>query len=115
MTKQIKKIFCVLLCLSMIFALSGCGDERSSGVMLDFEDEESIVTSSDEAENNDSNSSQADSNTNSNSSTNSKNETVSKVEGTDGTSDPFANVPARLNGTTVKFAHFGDEGSAEYE
>ncbi len=116
-----KKLTAILLCLAMLLAFAGCGDnvttsdagdasEDLTGEVLDFEDETVNLTGGD------------GSSTTSGGSTSSGDTIVSAGGG--GTvekpveltgDDPFANIPKRLKGTTVTFAQWGDEGAEDYK
>jgi len=108
--KKYTRILAMLLSLVMVVSLCACGggattSEDEAGGLLGFEDETaSGVGGSDGGK------------------TDGGNVSVGTVSGTTveskvemSGSDPFANIPKRLKGTTVTFAHFGDEGAAEYQ
>lgn len=107
------------LCVALLFAFVGCGNNNAStntseengensGTLLEFEDETGEgITSQQSSSKDDPNAVEI---------------TGSTTIATDGTdkvdlsgNDPFANIPKNLRGTTVTFAHFGDEGSSEYK
>lgn len=108
--KKFVKPLALVICLVMLFAFSGCGKtETASNVesdgagLLDFDNE--TVSGK---ENTDSAASGSGT-TGSNGGT--KVEEPVKIN----EDDPFASIPKKLKGTTVKFAHFGDEGASEYQ
>lgn len=125
MKKQIK-LFALMLAIAMLFGAVGCNkantssnsSEGESGVLLGFDDE---TVGANNGEGTGSGSSGGSSNSGGNSASggnggkgNGGGKVVEKPVDTSG-SNPFANIPSRLKGTTVTFAHFGDEGAAEYE
>ncbi len=126
--KKILKPMALLLALAMSFSLVGCkngntssdsSDEVVGGALVDFDDE--TVTGG-EGDATDGNGTTGGNTTGGNGTTggnettggNGGGTTVEKPVDTSG-KDPFASIPKRLKGTTVTFAHFGDEGAAEYE
>lgn len=125
MKKQIK-LFALMLAIAMLFGAVGCNkantsstsSKGTSGVLLGFDDE---TVGANNGEGTGSGSSGGSSNSGGNSASggnggkgNGGGKVVEKPVDTSG-SNPFANIPSRLKGTTVTFAHFGDEGAAEYE
>ncbi len=121
--KKQTRLLAVFICLIMLFSFAGCGnsDQTSSddqnlnndtGVLIDdFEDETVPGTQGDGSDVQGTNS--GGGNTGGNNT--GGNSTGGNNTGGSSGSDPFANIPSRLKGTTVVFAHFGDEGAAEYE
>lgn len=125
MKKQIK-LFALILAIAMLFGAVGCNKANTSsnsskgesGVLLGFDDE---TVGANNGEGTASGSSGGSGNSGGNSASggnggkgNGGGTVVEKPVDVSG-SDPFANIPSRLKGTTVTFAHFGDEGAAEYE
>lgn len=128
MKKQIK-LFALILAIAMLFGAVGCNkantsstsSEGEAGVLLGFDDE---TVDTNNGEGTDSAASGGSGNSGGNSASgshggqgnsgNGGGTVVEKPVDVSG-SDPFANIPSRLKGTTVTFAHFGDEGAAEYE
>ena len=131
MKKQIK-LFALMLAIAMLFGAVGCNkantssnsSEGEAGVLLGFDDETVDVNngegtgsgSSGGSGNSGGNGGQGNSGNSGNGGNggNGGGTVVEKPVDVSG-SDPFANIPSRLRGTTVIFAHFGDEGAAEYE
>lgn len=129
MKKQIK-LFALMLAIAMLFGAVGCNkantssnsSEGEAGVLLGFDDE---TVDANNGEGADSGSSGGSSTSGGNSASGSNGSQGNSGDNGGGTvvekpvdvsgSDPFANIPSRLKGTTVTFAHFGDEGAAEYE
>ena len=125
MKKQIK-LLALILAIAMLFGAVGCNKANTSsnsskgesGVLLGFDDE---TVGANKGEGTASGSSGGSGNSggkggqgNSGNGGNGGGTVVEKPVDVSG-SDPFANIPSRLKGTTVTFAHFGDEGAAEYE
>ena len=125
MKKQIK-LFALILTIAMLFGAVGCNKANTSsnsskgesGVLLGFDDE---TVGANNGGGTGSGSSGGSGNSggkggqgNSGNGGNGGGTVVEKPVDVSG-SDPFANIPSRLKGTTVTFAHFGDEGAAEYE
>lgn len=125
MKKQIK-LFALILAIAMLFGAVGCNKANTSsnsskgesGVLLGFDDE---TVGANNGGGTGSGSSGGSGNSggkggqgNSGNGGNGGGTVVEKPVDVSG-SDPFANIPSRLKGTTVTFAHFGDEGAAEYE
>lgn len=128
MKKQIK-LFALILAIAMLFGAVGCNkantsstsSEGEAGVLLGFDDE---TVDTNNGEGTDSAASGGSGNSGGNSASgshggqgnsgNGGGTVVEKPVDVSG-SDPFANIPSRLKGTTVTFAHFGDEGASEYE
>ena len=117
--KKITRLLAILLSLAMLCCMTACGNSKTSseggsgatgGNLLEFDDETASGVASD-AGNDGTGSSGGTNSTGGNSSTGGT--TVDKPV-TMGSSDPFANIPKRLKGSTVTFAHFGDEGADEY-
>ncbi len=118
MKTKLYKLTALLLCFLMVFAVAGCGNkattsepEETQGTFVDFEDETVSVDNTTETNSKGGTASTTSGNgttVNTNSGT-----VVEKPVEMNG-SDPFANIPKRLRGTTVTFAHFGDEGADEY-
>lgn len=113
MKKKFLRIISSVICLAMILVLGGCGDketasEGNNAAILDFEDEvgEGITVSSSDSQT---------SGTGTSATTDiGEGVTITdKVEFND--SDPFANIPKRLKGSTVTFACWGDEGHDKYQ
>lgn len=102
--KKYTRILSLMLCAIMVLCLCACGGNTTSGTMVGFEDESTDYTGAQ---------SQGGQGGNGGTTVSNGGTTVeSKVTMTG--SDPFANIPKRLKGTTVTFAHFGDEGASEY-
>ena len=122
MKKSSKKFIAILLCLIMIFTFAACGSAENSSsddsplligvdnnLTVDVDGNNSSQTGGKDTENK-------------------NNGTTSVIGGstedyggntvTDkvdlSSNDPFANIPARLKGTTVKFATWGDESGSAY-
>lgn len=119
MKKSIKTL-ARLLCLTTVMGFAGCGKKDTasdasadasdaSAVLIDNFDDDTVSTG-DKTQS-------GSSTTGSGGTTGGNNgggtvvERPVEMKG----SDPFANIPKRLRGTTVTFAHFGDEGASEYE
>lgn len=108
--KKLFKPLALAMCLIMLFAFSGCGKAKttsevnSDSGLLDFDNE--TVS----GKNNDSGTASGN-DTNVSSGGGTKVEEPVKIN----ENDPFSNIPKKLKGTTVKFAHFGDEGASEYQ
>lgn len=128
MKKQIK-LFALILAIAMLFGAVGCNkantsstsSEGEAGVLLGFDDEtvdanngEGTDSAASGGSGNSGGNSASGSNGGQGNSGNGGGTVVEKPVDVSG-SDPFANIPSRLKGTTVTFAHFGDEGAAEYE
>lgn len=130
MKKQIR-LFALLLAIAMLFCVVGCGNantastssEGEAGVLLGFDDETVDANNGGEGSGNSANgnttgggntSGSGNASGGNNAQGNDGGTVVENPVDTSG-SDPFANIPKRLKGTTVTFAHFGDEGAAEYE
>lgn len=126
--KKAKKLLALLLSLAMLFAMVGCGGEETAdtssqvaageedadGQLLDFDDVSGTVK--------DPNASGGSggaggaggaggSGGGAGGGVQANPNATAPMQG----SDPFANIPARLKGTTMTFAHFGDEGADEYQ
>lgn len=125
MKKQIK-LFALILAIAMLFGAVGCNKANTSsnsskgesGVLLGFDDESVGANNGGGTGSGSSggsgNSGGKGGQGNSGNGGNGGGTVVEKPVDVSG-SDPFANIPSRLKGTTVTFAHFGDEGAAEYE
>ncbi len=114
MKKKLYQLTALLLSLAMLFAFAGCGKKKAStkkeeaGTLVDFEDETTEVGGDTDGDGTDS-----DGNSGSGGG-NGGGATVEKPVEMTG-SDPFANIPKRLKGTTVTFAVWGDEGADMYK
>lgn len=106
------KILSLVLCVAIVLSLCACGGSKPSssevegGELLGFEDEVNITVSG-------TNSTSGGAQGGEGNGADTGNKVESKIELSG--SDPFANVPKRLKGTTVVFAQWGDEGAAEYQ
>ena len=113
--KKILRMMSLLLCIAMVFALGACGKaENTSSVNED----DPILIGFDGVSNVDGTNSEKNESAASNIGINDKTEeyggtTVSQRVDIK-SSDPFANIPERLRGTTVKFATWGDESGEAY-
>lgn len=117
MKKQLNRILAMTMCILLIFSAVGCtkgntGSETSTtndgeNVMFEFEDEKGEGIQNDETTSTDKNTSDKELNA-------SEGVTITEQIQFDD-KDPFANIPKKLKGTTVVFAHFGDEGATEYQ
>ncbi len=104
MKKQISKILALLLTFAMVFTLSACGGDKG-GEVLDFGDEKGDGFEVPEKEANSELLNQIGSGV-----------TITEDDKVDlSSTDPFANIPKRLKGTTVTFACWGDEGHDKYQ
>ena len=127
MKKQIK-LFALILAIAMLFGAVGCNKANTSsnsskgesGVLLGFDDE-TVGANNGEGTGSGSSGGSGNSggkggqgNSGNGGKGNGGGTVVEKPVDVSG-SNPFANIPSRLKGTTVTFAHFGDEGAAEYE
>ncbi len=119
MKTKFYKLMAFLLSLCLIASFAGCGEaaettsessEDPAGMLVDFEDETASVTQDD----NSGTTSGGNASGGDTAVSVSGGATVEKPVDVSG-SDPFASVPKRLKGTTVTFAHFGDEGADEYQ
>ena len=112
MRKWFLKTVSLLCCLSMLTMLGACGNkdkktESDNVGLIDFDDERGDgIQSGNDSET----SSDVSSNASSSTGSTSESEPVN-ISG----NDPFANIPKNLKGSTLTFAHFGDEGAAEYK
>lgn len=114
MKKHISKIVALAMSVLMVLTLGACGgktDNESavSGIIGEFDDEKGNGITSSGTQ-----TSGSKGGTNSVSSGTVGETTITSEVDLSG-KDPFANIPSRLRGTTVTFAHFGDEGSSEYQ
>lgn len=112
MKKVLFRCLAVFMCLAMVFSLAACSKDKgdiASGTLLDFEDETGEGLSGD---NNDAASGTVSGEGTTSGATGGN--TITEQIDISG-KDPFAKVPARLRGTTVKFAQWGDEGASEYQ
>lgn len=116
--KKQTRVLAFLLCFVMLFSFAGCGkgkettsEPEDTGVLIDGFEDETVSTNqnADDGEN------VTQSGSSSNGNNGGSNNGGSNNGGSSSNADPFANIPSRLRGTTVVFAHFGDEGAAEYE
>ena len=114
-----KKLLALLMCFVMTVSFTACkkgsdsSDDSSptSGTanLVDFDDEDNVnVSGNSEAGAHTSSSGKSGKAGNESQSSN-----TSKVV-FEGSKDPFANIPKRLKGSTVKFASWGDESSETY-
>ena len=121
MKKSAVRIFALLLSLVLCFSMAACGgsDDTSSktqseatgdidelGGDISFDGGNTNGDSTDDSSNGDSNDANQNNQTNDGSF---GGETTSESR-----LDVFNNIPKNLRGTTVTFAHWGDEGGAEY-
>lgn len=118
MKNTLKKLLAAMLCIVMLVTLGACGKETTSS---DDTEDDAILVGVDGEDT-------VDVDTGDNGGTEGNQSNTSSVGGTTedyggatvtdkvviSGSDPFANIPARLKGTTVKFATWGDESSSVY-
>ena len=115
MRKWFLKTVSLLCCLSMLTMLGACGNkdkktESDNVGLIDFDDERGDgIQSGNDSETSSDASSNA-SNASSGTGSTSESEPVN-MSG----NDPFANIPKSLRGSTLTFAHFGDEVASEYK
>ena len=117
MKKQLLRILAMTMCILLAFSVVGCskgntGSETSEtadggNMMFEFEDENGEGIRKEETTSTDKKTPSKELNA-------SEGVTVTEQIKLDG-NDPFANIPKKLQGTTVVFAHFGDEGATEYQ
>lgn len=119
MKKSIKTL-ALLLCLTTVMGFAGCGKkDTASDAGADASDASAVLIGNfdDDTVSTGDKTQSGSSTTGSGGTTGGNNgggTVVEKPVEMKG-SDPFANIPKRLKGTTVTFAHFGDEGASEYE
>lgn len=121
MKKKIK-LFALMLAVVMLFGAVGCNQSETSsnssegeaGVLIGGFGDETVDTNNGDAASLGGSGGSTSGGSTSGGSTSGGGTVVSEPVEMSG-SDPFANIPARLNGTTVTFAHWGDEGATEYE
>lgn len=112
---NLKKILALILCLAMVLTLGACGKANTesgskgdSAQLIGFDaDKNTVGTSSSDVA--DSTSSIVSGSTEDYGG----NKVENKVEFN--SKDPFANIPKRLKGTTVRFASWGDETGDAYK
>lgn len=114
---NLKKVFTMLLCLAMVFALGACGKsdtastgDEDSAQLIGVEDDENTAGTASSGDG-------TTVSTNSVVSGSTEDYGGSKIESKVefNSSDPFANIPKRLKGTTVRFASWGDETGEAYK
>lgn len=115
MKSIMRKTTALILAIGFALSMGGCGKKttsssvESTGVTFDFADES-------QTESTGSQSSGTQSAENQQSGVNKNNTTSGGAKAPDlSGSNPFANVPKHLRGSTVTFANFGDEGSSEMQ
>ena len=116
MKKTTIRILSLALCVLFVLGMAGCGkaktsseansDTIDSNAFLEFDNEKGEGIKN--------NTSSTEKRTDSKALNASEGVTVTEKVKLDG-DDPFANIPKKLRGTTVVFAHFGDEGATEYQ
>lgn len=112
MKKTTIRILSLALCVLFVLGMAGCGkaktsseassDTTDSNAFLEFDNEKGEGIKND--------TSSTEKKTDSKTLNASEGVTVTDKVKLDG-DDPFANIPKKLRGTTVVFAHFGDEGA----
>lgn len=122
--KKAFRLLALVLAMTVLFSMAGCKSSKTSsdssdgavgGALVDFEDE-TVEGAGGDGTTSGSSTTGGNNTTTGGGTTggNGGGATVEKPVDTSG-KDPFASIPSRLKGTTVVFAHFGDEGAAEYE
>lgn len=111
MKKAILRILSLALCIMLVFTLGACGDKdtESGAGLLDFGDETGDGLTKDDGTASNGASSAQGSNSSGGSSNGDGGSSSSSGDGY------FDNIPARLKGTTVTFACWGDEGNSAYQ
>lgn len=121
MKNKILRMLALTVCALMVLTMFGCSSSKQtsseaggdeSGILFDFDEQ----TGSGISESGGQTSGGGTSSGGGTASGSNKGDGDTVSEPVDlGGDDPFANIPQKLKGTTVVFAHFGDEGASEYQ
>ena len=121
--KKTLRLMSLLICAAMILTLGACGkaggasselnaSESDDGMLIGFDDDSAVQGTASgtqsQSKNPTGSNAQHGGDTTNYGGTEIKNEVVFNKK------DPFADIPSRLRGTTVKFATWGDESSEVY-
>ena len=131
MKKFTFKAICIMLALFMVIGCAGCGQEKETTVSseetdiygdLTVEYDNNLDTSKDSNDATDGNNASDSKNESSNDKTSSQSNTDkdsatqnNTANGQSSSGDIFKNIPSKLKGSTVKVAHWGDEGGDKYQ
>lgn len=111
------KLMCLALALCLVISCAGCGEEKKTETKADQNEDiyGDLTVDYDDSISNGTDNGTGSTDGNGDDTQSSGDNTTSTNPSTSSGKDIFKNIPKSLKGTTVKVAHWGDEGGDKYQ